>query len=244
MSTRGDLFIFILEINKLEKKRKKANKKQTKKAPAKQRATKKANTYKKCNQKSTSKAQRVVWRGRVGLVLDKGLFWCRVKSRTFGRSFFRRRVRSRTCGRFFFPLFFAVKRKKSDKSATFYSAAEWTPPKSAPESGPSLKSAPERGPFQKLIQIAPESPAELFHFCLQFCLLFLYVFVAFMIAVVFLAAICDCCFCCYLFAFVIAFVFLVAFCDCLFLLFFQYDKLLEQRGLADTSLAQARLKNL
>ena len=82
--------------------------KQTKKAPAKQRATKKAKIMqpkvqpkkhkqnkeqprkqkqqqKKSNQKRTSKTQRVVWRGRVGLVVDKGLFWCRAKRRTFGR---------------------------------------------------------------------------------------------------------------------------------------------------------------
>ena len=67
MSTRGG---FILEIKKLGKQQQKKN---------------------KANQKSTSKDNkhitRVVWRGRVGLVLDKGLIWCRVKCRTFGRFF-------------------------------------------------------------------------------------------------------------------------------------------------------------
>ena len=103
VSTRGG---FILDINKLEKIPKKCKKQQTKKAPAKQRATKKAkeNNQKstsktKSNQESnkkakrtatnqsTSKTQRVVWRGQVGLVLDKCLSWRRVKCRTFGRFF-------------------------------------------------------------------------------------------------------------------------------------------------------------
>ena len=96
VSTRGG---FILETNKLEKK---TNQKNTSKA--KQRATKKTkkqkevqpkkhkqnkeqprNQNKNNNQKNTSKTQRVVWRGRVGVVLDKGLFWCLVKCRTFSR---------------------------------------------------------------------------------------------------------------------------------------------------------------
>ena len=61
---------------------------------------------------------------------------------------------------------------------------------------------------------APESPAELFQFCLQCCV---HVLFAFMIACVFLAALCECIFFALVVAFVIAFVFLVAFCDCGFL---------------------------
>ena len=68
------------------RKQKKTTKSATKKAQAKQKATKKEkHTIKKQPKKNTSNTQRVVWRGRVGLVLDKGLFWRRVKCPTFGR---------------------------------------------------------------------------------------------------------------------------------------------------------------
>ena len=121
-------------------------------------------------------------------------------------SFFRRRVKSRTFWSLFFFrfiyfccfLFFASKkqgpkvrlvtrrREKKTKRPKVHQKVDPHPkvrqkvPKSVPES------APERGPFQKVL-----SPAELFQFCLQCCVC---VF-AFMIACVFLAALCECFFC-------------------------------------------------
>ena len=78
---------------------KKTNQKGTSKTKSNQESNQKCNqkhtSRTKSNQenikimqpKNTSKTQRVVWGGRVGLVLDKGLFWRRVKCRTFGRFF-------------------------------------------------------------------------------------------------------------------------------------------------------------